>query len=74
MEKDDWRLTNQKNYLDNVKLNKREYNLNTHNHCAFCWHEFRKNDIGYTTCDEYHWICEGCFTDFKDEFDWTVTK
>lgn len=33
---------------------------------------------GYATTDahprgsDYHWICEGCFEDFKDRFEWTV--
>lgn len=74
MKKEDWRLTNQKNYLDSVKLDKKEYRLDVHNHCDFCWYEFRKGDRGYTTSDEYHWICEKCFIDFRDEFNWKVTK
>ena len=27
---------------------------------------------GYTTTDDYHWICEPCFEDFREQFKWTV--
>jgi predicted Fe-S protein YdhL (DUF1289 family) len=27
---------------------------------------------GYCTQDEYHWICDQCFKDFKERFHWTV--
>lgn len=36
--------------------------------------------IGYCTCDRYRWICEQCYNDFKELFDWklvdekTITK
>lgn len=68
----DWRITNQKNYLDNVTLLKTVYNLETHDHCAFCWEEFKKGDIGYCTEDEYHWICKQCFDDLNNEFKWKI--
>jgi hypothetical protein len=29
---------------------------------------------GYCTIDNYHWICETCFHDFKDMFKWKVVK
>jgi hypothetical protein len=29
--------------------------------------------VGYTTPDEYHWICDSCFNDFREEFGWRVT-
>jgi hypothetical protein len=30
---------------------------------------------GYSTEDDYHWICESCYQDFVDIFDWrTVEK
>ncbi len=72
VKKKEWRLTNQKNFLDRVTLIKSIYNMDVHNHCAFCWDEFRKGDIGYTTQDEYHWVCDNCFKDFKEEFYWKV--
>ena len=70
----DWRLTNQKKYLDKVVLEKSEYNLSEHNHCEFCWYEFIGGDIGYTTEDKYYWICEQCFSDFYNDFKWALNK
>ena len=30
-------------------------------------------DRGYVTADDdYHWICEQCFADFREKFNWTV--
>jgi predicted Fe-S protein YdhL (DUF1289 family) len=28
--------------------------------------------VGYATLDEYHWICEDCFRDFREDFEWKV--
>ncbi len=79
VDKDDWRLTNQINYLKKVKLQHKKYvigNSNSdHDHCEFCWEKFEDGkDEGYCTLDYYHWICEGCFEDFKDMFEWEVVK
>jgi hypothetical protein len=47
-----------------------------HDPCACCWAKFAKFDgpdiqhEGYTTADRYHWVCEGCVTDLRDEMDW----
>jgi len=27
---------------------------------------------GYTTADQYRWICTDCFDDFQDQFLWRV--
>jgi hypothetical protein len=27
---------------------------------------------GYATQDDYFWICERCFQDFRDKFRWKV--
>jgi hypothetical protein len=27
---------------------------------------------GYATQDDYHWICERCFEDFREQFRWTL--
>jgi hypothetical protein len=47
-----------------------------HDHCEFCGKTFsaRLGDLseGYCTLDEYHWICQDCFSDFKEEFGWMV--
>lgn len=76
---EDWRLTNQIDYLFRQKL-KRECFSNfpneEHEHCEFCWVKFgHENDnvkFGYCTKDAYYWICDTCFKDFKDIFEWEV--
>ncbi len=80
----DSRLRGQENYLAGAKLVRRPYrryaaNPNwDHDHCAFCWAKFMVEDCpdvlheGYATLDDYHWICEGCFQDFREQFRWTV--
>jgi hypothetical protein len=27
---------------------------------------------GYSTVDRLHWVCPGCFADFRDEFEWCI--
>jgi hypothetical protein len=53
-----------------------------HDHCACCWAKFAKWDgpevqhQGYTTTSQhvhgagYHWVCEQCFADLKDDMQW----
>ena len=80
LEKNDWRLLNQKEYLMNAKLKKAQYTKPSekwdHDHCAFCWDKFsEKNDdlkYGYCTTDQKYWICEECFNDFKEMFNFEV--
>lgn len=79
---DDWRRLGQEKYLTGVKLIFQNYFLYSsewdHDHCAFCGAKFSMNEgdlkRGYSTTDSYHWICEECFQDFKDEFNWEVLK
>ena len=75
----DWRLVRQENYLQNQELIRKSFvprGQRDHAHCAFCWDKFGQEDdwlrIGYCTRDEYHWICEQCFRDFKERFKWVV--
>lgn len=80
--KDDWRLTNQDEYFLGIKLYKRKYiRFNEtwdHDHCSFCWGKFMVEDLpeviheGYASEDSNHWVCEECFEDFKDLFQWEV--
>ena len=82
----DWRLTFQERFLKGVTLAHRRYrryaaNPNwDHDHCAFCWAKFMIEDHpdvlhqGYATLDDYHWICETCFEDFKEKFGWVVVE
>ena len=82
----DWRLQVQHRYLEGVPLARRSYRRYApnpdwdHDHCAFCWTKFIERDapdgphVAYCTLDEYHWICETCFRDFRHRFDWHVIE
>lgn len=80
--KDDWRLQGQEDYLMGIKLRFEKYKAYSekwdHDHCEFCWQEFRVScdpDLeteGYTTEDNYRWICKKCFEDFKEMFKWAI--
>jgi hypothetical protein len=78
--KNDWRLQGQEKYLKGVVLEKRHYKRYRknweHDHCEFCNRKFSEDlkdlNIGYSTIDCYHWICENCFNDFKNMFEWNV--
>jgi hypothetical protein len=77
---DDWRLTGQEKYLKAVSLVRKQYRNPTescdHKHCEFCWDKFSEHPedlhVGYATLDDYHWICEPCFNDFREMFQWNV--
>lgn len=77
---EDWRLRGQERYLQGVTLVRRCYrayrgNPNwDHDHCEFCSTKFTMQDAptGYATKDDYRWICETCFGDFKERFEWHV--
>lgn len=45
-----------------------------HQHCNFCWEKATTDEAGtfYCTDDMYHWVCEECFHDFREQFNWTV--
>jgi len=80
----DWRLRGQERYLQGVALVRRDYRRCQknadwdHDHCQFCFGKFMVEDlpdvfhVGYCTEDEYHWICEQCFQDFRERFCWRV--
>lgn len=75
----DWRLTNQINYLYEKKLLQIPFESYRdgweHEHCAFCSERIDSNTINaYATEDKYHWICKDCFNDFKDMFKWSVAN
>ncbi len=81
---DDWRLQGQEDYLLGVTLFHRHYRRDAkdlawdHDHCEFCSAKFRVGGAGesltdgYATEDGYRWICEKCFGDFRDRFDWRL--
>ena len=73
----DWRLTNQMNYLHGATLKKAEFKVspvNDHEHCEFCFDKFGESEglqkSGYCTLDGYHWVCNECFQDFHEKFEW----
>ncbi len=80
MPPDDWRRTGQERYLTGATFFARRYRPRRpgwdHDHCEFCGAKFASNegdlDSGYTTADEYRWVCARCFADFRDEFGWSV--
>ena len=86
VEENDWRLQGQEQYLQGVELVKQDYcfyeaNPNwDHDHCEFCWAEFQVGgpgeslSAGYSTRDQYRWICETCFNDFQPKFKWRVVQ
>ncbi|MBP3391953.1 MAG: hypothetical protein J6L76_04115 [Clostridia bacterium] len=43
-----------------------------HEHCTFCWEKALtdKECIFYCNGDMQHWVCEECFHDFKEKFNW----
>ena len=32
------------------------------------------SNYGYCTLDKKYWICEDCFSDFKEIFEWEMSK
>lgn len=74
-DKNDWRLRNQIDYLYEVELFLLNYQSKRsnweHDHCEFCWEKFEDaNQKGYTTRDNYYWICTQCYNDFREMFKW----
>ena len=75
----DWRLTNQMNYLNKKKLIKGSFKPYRkgweHEHCTFCSEKIDNAvEFAYSTEDRYHWICQECFNDFKELFKWEVVQ
>lgn len=77
---DDWRLTGQEAFLKGVKLLFKPYPQYSTD-CDHDQYEFyssmfslRSGDLseGYTTENQYRWICTTCFQDFKESFEWKV--
>ncbi len=75
----DWRLTNQRNYLYRAALKKADFKAvphNDHEHCEFCFEKFGLEEgclkSGYCSLDGYRWICGDCFRDFREQFEWSL--
>ena len=77
---DDWRRQGQERFLKGRRWTLRGYRPNRegwdHDHCELCGAKFSlaEGDLhqGYVTTDYYHWVCESCFADFRDEMEWVV--
>lgn len=87
MNDNDWRLIGQDEILQGKTLMFCEYKNNvlsksTHEHCIFCWHKFMEkcdseedcSNKGYCTKDMKYWICEKCFSDFAERFEWKLEE
>jgi len=82
----DWRLQGQEKYLKGVELHWHVYRSSRdnahwdHDHCEFCRAKFMVEEHpdvlheGYSTLDDYRWICGGCFEEFKELFQWRVVQ
>ena len=75
---DDWRRQGQERFLAGKRLRRQAYQPSRlgwdHDHCAFCGAKFslQAPDLaeGHATEDSYHWVCDGCFEDFREEMGW----
>ena len=78
--KDDWRLKRQRKYIEGLTLFYKDFvpfrrGMDS-DHCEFCWAKFGVSvapDVlnqGYTTENNYYWICKNCYEDFREMFDW----
>ena len=52
---------------------------NDHEHCDFCFQKIMENcgeknccTEGYCTEDSKIWVCDDCYNEFKNEFNWNV--
>ena len=75
----DWRLQGQERYLKGVTLHWRQVSAasrSDHEHCEFCGAKFMAEagylTEGFTTEDNYRWICLPCFEDFRGQFEWKI--
>ena len=80
--RDDRRIMGQEGYLKNKRLQHRKFNrllyFEDFGQCGFCYDDFRENTSGppmaYYEPITKHWICECCYNDFKDHFEWNVEE
>ena len=75
---EDWRLNGQERYLKQDRFRRATYRAHSptwdHDHCEFCNAKFAERDSadvlreGWQTEDEYRWVCDACFEDFREAF------
>lgn len=78
--KEDWRRQGQEIYLKGIKLVWKRYSRYRdgwdHDHCEFCGAKFTESGgpgvltEGYASDDNYRWVCNRCYEDFREEFGW----
>ncbi len=79
IEKDDWRLLNDVEYLQGVEINPTD-GEEIYEHapyltkCQFCWEKVKNSRFQYwfITTDVSCCICDECFQDFKESFGWKL--
>lgn len=78
IEKDDWRLLNDVEYLKNKYINPTDGEEITKyadhlKSCIFCWDKVEDNphQQWFIPEDLSCCICEECYNDFKKQFNWT---
>lgn len=78
---DDWRLSRGgEPHLKGVALYWWQYKMPKpswdHDHCSFCFERFGETDEdmreGWTTIDNYYWVCPTCLQDFQETFGWEL--
>ena len=84
VERDDWRIQGQEKYLAGSVFKWKSYTKYRddwdHDHCEFCGAKFMEPSNpdslheGYSTEDNYRWVCKTCFDDFKEMFGLKVEK
>ena len=72
---EDWRLLGNFKDITGNKFKKTKFKStekNDHEHCEFCWEKALtdKACTFYCTEDMSYWICEDCFRDFQNKFNW----
>lgn len=83
IEKNDWRLMGQEEYLMNKELYfvpeyKPYCDEWEHEHCVFCmatiacYEGYLHEAYCTTDAKQSHWICKACFEDFKSMFGWKI--
>lgn len=81
IDKDDWRLMNDVGYLMNAEIDPVGYEeIVTYRpqikHCVFCWEQVPQKlsyyQTWYVPLDKSCAICENCFKDFREQFNWKL--
>ena len=80
--RDDWRIMGQEGYLLKKHLQHRRFDrelcIEDFDQCEFCWAVFDKDkthpEKAYYEPINKRWICEQCYTDFKEYFFWSIEE